>query len=134
MSESLLYGLGQLQCPDYFSGLKPQAVERSVETRISPYPSFRKRFTFYASKINPVGAFPCLLYAFPLLICISVFLHTNLRPSCILIKCLPPRPPSPHFNCFPSTTTTPTFLLFSFHHHNVSLSFWRDNVSKFHIL
>ena len=49
MSESLLYGLGQLQCRDYFSGLKPQAVERSVETRTSPYPSFPKRFTFYAS-------------------------------------------------------------------------------------
>ena len=33
-------------------------------------------------------AFPSLLYAFPLLICISVFLHTNSVPSCILIMCL----------------------------------------------
>ena len=35
MSESLLYGLCQLQCPDYFSGLKPQAVERCFKTRTS---------------------------------------------------------------------------------------------------
>ena len=28
MSESLRYGFCQLQCPDYFSGFKPQAVER----------------------------------------------------------------------------------------------------------
>ena len=33
----------------------------------------------------------------------------------------PPRPPLPHFNCFPSTTTT-TFLLFSFHHHRHHIS------------
>ena len=37
----------------------------------------------------------------------------------------PPRPPSPHFYCFPSSTTTTTttttattFLLFSLHHHH----------------
>ena len=35
----------------------------------------------------------------------------------------PPRPPPPHFNCFPSTSTT-TFLLFSFyHHHHISIVF-----------
>ena len=33
----------------------------------------------------------------------------------------PPRPPLPHFNCFPSTTTT-TFLLFSFRHHRHHIS------------
>ena len=38
-----------------------------------------------SAKISPVGAFPCLPYAFPLLICISVFLHTNLGSSRILI-------------------------------------------------
>ena len=38
-----------------------------------------------SAKISPVGAFPCLPYAFLLLICISVFLHTNLGSSRILI-------------------------------------------------
>ena len=31
-------------------------------------------------KLSPVLAFPCLPFAFPLSICISVFLHTNLVP------------------------------------------------------
>ena len=43
-----------------------------------------------SAKISPVGAFPCLPYAFPLLICISVFLRTNVGSSRILIQCLPP--------------------------------------------
>ena len=30
ISESLRYGLCELQCSDYFSGLKPQAVGRSI--------------------------------------------------------------------------------------------------------
>ena len=37
-------------------------------------------------KLSLVGAFPCLPNAFSLLICISVFLDTNLVPS----VCIPP--------------------------------------------
>ena len=40
-------------------------------------------------KLNPVGGFPLDSLAksgFPLLICISVFLHTNFLTSCILIR------------------------------------------------
>ena len=32
-------------------------------------------------KISPVDAFPRLSYVFPLLTCITAFLHTNLLPS-----------------------------------------------------
>ena len=34
ISESFLYGLCELQCPDYFSGLKPRAVGRSINKEL----------------------------------------------------------------------------------------------------
>ena len=38
-------------------------------------------------KLSLVGAFPCLLYAFPLFLCIGVFLHTKLVPSGLKSEC-----------------------------------------------
>ena len=66
-------------CSSCYGTAGNKKQQKRVEPCIDQWSSLDFEFnsSYRSEKLNLVYAFPCLPYAFPLLICITAFLHTN---------------------------------------------------------